>query len=319
MLRPLGLSLAPAVEDLGITQKLARFQIQACWPELVGARLAPHCTPQKLQGRILWLRVRAPVWAQEIMLAQDSILTSLARRFPRLRVEQLRCQVGVVVPILGEGPAPASDELSAIELPRSVEYRLERLAAGVEDPDLRASFLRALRQKERRDVWLRSQGAMPCQLCGALQERRLCLGCRQQRGRERRQKLFQLIGRQPWVSYAEAQMHLPALRQSEFHTARRQLLSLHLLNYYQQRDVLETGVLLPPALRHLMLQICMLSTQIPWDQLQDRHIYFSLGKTWGTAYLEDKAPPPFDKTRRKKKDPEAAARAHIRPDDAPSV
>lgn len=319
MLKPLGPSLAPAVEELGVTQKLARFQIQACWPELVGPRLAPHCTPNKLHGRSLWLRVRAPVWAQEIMLMQDSILAALARRFPRLRVEQLRCQVGVVVPNLGEGPAPVPEDLSVIELPRSVEYRLEKLAAEVEDPDLRQSFLRALRQKERRDVWLRSQGAMPCQLCGGLQERRLCLSCRQQRGRERRQKLFQLVGRQPWITYAEAQTHLPALRQSEFHTARRQLLSLFLLSYYQQRDVLAEGVVLPPPLRNQMLQICMLSTQIPWDQLQDRHIHFSLGKTWGTAYLEDKAPPPFDKTKRKKKDPEAAARAHITPDDSPSV
>lgn len=319
MLRPLGPSLPPAVEELGVTQKLARFQIQACWPELVGPRLAPYCAPNKLHGRTLWLRVRAPVWAQEIMLLQDSILTGLRKRFPRLRVEQLRCQVGVVVPSLGEGPAPLPEDLSAIELPRSVEYRLERLAAEVEDPELRASFLRALCQNERRDIWLRSQGALPCQLCGALQERRLCIGCRQQRGRERRQKLFQLIGRQPWVSFVEAQMHLPALRQGEFHTARRQLLSLHLLSYYQQRDVLEVGVVLPPALRNLMLQICMLSTQIPWDQLQDRHIHFSLGKTWGTAYLEDKAPPPFDKSKRKKKDPEAAARAQIRPDDPLTV
>ena len=319
MLRPLGPSLAPAVEELGVTQKLARFQIQASWPELVGPRLAPHCAPQKLQGRTLWLRVRAPVWSQEIMLLQDSILGAISRRFPRLRVEQLRCQVGVVVPNLGEAPAPVPEDLSAIELPRSVEFRLERLAAGVDDPDLRASFLRALRQKERRDVWLRSQGAMPCQLCGALQERRLCLGCRQQRGRERRQKLFQLIGRQPWVTYAEAQLNLPHLRQSEFHTARRQLLSLFLLSYYQQRDVLAAGAVLPPPLRNQMLQICMLSTQIPWDQLQDRHILFSLGKTWGTAYLEDKAPPPFDKTKRKKQDPEAAARARIRPDDPLTV
>ena len=315
MLRPLGPSLPPAVEGLGVTQKLARFQIQACWPELVGPRLAPYCAPQKLHGRTLWVRVRAPVWSQEIMLLQDSILNAIHKRFPRLRVEQLRCQVGVVVPTFTESPVAVPEDLSAIELPRSVEYRLERLAEGVDDPDLRASFLRALRQKERRDVWLRSQGAMPCQLCGVLQDRRLCIGCRQERDRERRRKLFQLIGRQPWVSFAEAQSHLKALRQSDFHTARHQLRSLFLLSYYQQRDVLEAGVVLPPALRNLMLQICMLTTQTPWDQLLDRHIYFSLGKTWGTAYLEDKAPPPFDKSKRKKKDPEAGARANVKPDD----
>lgn len=315
MLTPLGRSLAPAVEELGVTQKLARFQIQACWPELVGPRLAPHCSPQKIQGRMLWLRVRASVWAQEIMLLQDSILTSLSKRFPRLRLEQLRCQVGVVVAAPSEAPLPVPEDLSAIVLPRSVEYRLERLAAEVEDEGLRESFLRAMRQKERKDMWLRSQGAMPCQLCGGLQDRRLCLSCRQERGRERRRQLFQLIGRQPWITYGEAQMHLKALRQSEFHTARRQLLSLFLLNYYRERDLLTAGQALPGGLRNQMLQICMLSVQTPWDQLQDRHIRYALGKTWGIAYLEDKAPPPFDKTKRKKRDSEAAARVHVTPDD----
>jgi hypothetical protein len=315
VLTPLGRSLAPAVEELGATQKLARYQIQACWPELVGPRLAPHCSPQKIQGRMLWLRVRAPVWAQEIMLLQDTILNALSKRFPRLRLEQLRCQVGVVVATLGEPPVPVAEDLSAIVLPRSVEYRLERLAAEVEDEGLRESFLRAMRQKERKDMWLRSQGAGPCLVCGALQDRRLCLGCRQERGRERRRQLFQLIGRQPWISYAEAQMHLKALRQSEFHTARRQLLSLFLLNYYRERDLLVAGQALPGGLRNQMLQICMLSAQTPWDQLQDRHVRYALGKTWGTAYLEDKAPPPFDKTKRKKRDSEASVRVQILPDD----
>ena len=312
---PLGRSLAPAVEDLGVSQKLARYQIQACWPELAGPRLAPHCSPQKIQGRVLWLRVRGPVWAQEVMFAQDRILTSLADRFPRLRLEQLRCQVGVVVPTVVDNPPQIPEDLSAIVLPRSVEYRLERLAAEITDDKLRHSFLRAMRQKERKDSWLRSQGALPCQLCGALQDRRLCLSCRQERNRERRRKLFQLIGRQPWITYAEAQMNIKALRQSEFHTARRQLLSLFLLNYYRERDLLTAGMPLPGGLRNQMLQICMLSVQTPWDQLQDRHIRYALGKTWGTAYLEDKAPPPFDKSKRKKRDPEAAARARVSPDD----
>lgn len=308
MLTPLWKSLATSVEEMGVSQKLARFQIQACWPELVGARLAPYCAPQKLQGRTLWVRVRAPVWAQELILQQDRILEAVLKRFPRLRVEQLRCQVGVVVPQLASEPPAPIEDLSTIVLPKSVEYRLSKLASEVEDPDLRASFLRAIRQKERRDIWLRTQGAVACAVCGGLQDRRLCDGCRLERGRERRRKLFQLIGRQPWVAYSEACLHLPALRQAEFHTARRQLLSIFLMSYYQERDVLLTGQPLPAGLRNLMLQICMLSTSTPWDQLLDSHIRYSLGRTWGKAYLEDKAPVPFDKSQRVKKAPDEAIR-----------
>lgn len=312
---PLEHSLLTAVEELGVGQKLARCQLQACWPELVGSTLAINCSPQKIQGQILWIRVRAPIFAQEIMLRQDSILTAILRRFPRIRLQQLRTQVGVVIPVISEEPIPVVHDLRDIVLPRSLEYRLELLASEIEDADLREAFLRALRQKERRDIWLRSQGALPCQVCGALQEYRRCTACLQELARDQRRKLFQLLGRQPWIAYSEAQLYLKTLRANEFRIARQQLLSLYLLNYYRERDLLVAGQPLPASLRNQMLQICMLTVQTPWDLLQDRHVRYALGKTWGSAYLEDKAPPPFDQSRFKKGDVQARAQVQVGTDD----
>ncbi|MBT9583006.1 DUF721 domain-containing protein [bacterium] len=282
-----------AVEDLGAAPKLARYQLQACWPELVGPTLAQHCTPQRLQGRTLWVLTRAPIWSQELMLQQQSILEKISHRFPKISLEHLRCKVGTLRSQVQPPPPPPAEDLSAIVLPQSVEYRLNKLADEVHDPQLRQSLLRALRQKEKRDQWLRQQGAIACQNCGALQARRTCTGCRQEQRRQRRQQLFQLLGRQPWITYQEAAEQITPLRQGEFHTTRRQLLSILLLNFYQERALLQTGQELPPGLRHLLLQICMISTSTPWDQLQDKHVRYSLGKTWGQAYLDDKAPPPY--------------------------
>lgn len=293
-------NLAQAVDELGVTGKLSRYQMQVCWPELVGSTLAQHSQPQRLQGRTLWVLTRAPAWSQELMMQQSAILEALARRFPKLKLEQLRCRVGTLRQTAPPPPVQPPEDLSAIELPASVEYRLARLTEEVRDPQLRDSMLRALRQKERRDLWLRQQGALACRECGALQDLRTCRGCRQERRRQRRQQLFQLLGRQPWLNYQEAADQLPHLRQGEFHTARRQLLSILLLNYYQERAVLTEGQPLPGGLRHLLLEICMLSTNTPWDQLTDRHVRYSLGRTWAKAYLEDRAPAPYDKTRARK-------------------
>jgi hypothetical protein len=281
-----------ALSDWGIEKKLAGFQIQAHWPEIVGPVLASHSQPQRIAGSTLWVVTRAPIWSQELLLSQGRIVQVLLQRFPRLRVRQVRCKVGTLR-LLSEPETTKTPDLSRIEISEASLAKVQATVARVKDPDLRASLLKALVQKERRDHWLRSQGALACKHCGNLQELRLCLSCRAAARRSRRRKVFQWLGRQPWSTFQEAAEALPRLRQGDFHTARRQLLSRLRQDYYVQRGTLQEGEALPPQLRNLMVEICMLATATPWDQLQERHALYALGKTWGRAYLDNRAPAPF--------------------------
>lgn len=295
MLRPLWAGLGEAVDEMGATARLSRFQIQARWPELVGPRLAQHSQPQRLQGTNLWIVTEGPVWSQEITLRQDVIIQAIRRRFPKLRVGGLRCKVGTVRREWQEAPPSTPQvDLAAVELPPSVVARCQQLAEEVQDPKLRESLLRAMLQKEKRDFWLRQQGAVACRQCGALQELRCCRGCRQEIRRQRRQKIFQFLGRQPWATFQECLTAVDGVKQGEFHTARRQLLSLLRLQFYAMRENLPKGSALPVGLRQVLVEICMLATATPWDQLQERHVRYALGKTWAQAYLQDFAPGPYD-------------------------
>lgn len=295
MLRAAWRDLNHAVEEFGAGAHVSRYQLQASWGELVGSRLAQHSQPYKMQGRTLLVVTRGPIWSQELMIQQGGILPAIQQRFPKLKVQGLRCRVGTLRSH-GETPAPPPPpELTRIPLSPAVERRIEGLASQVTDPDLRRSFRRALRQQEKRKIWLRDQGAIECMDCGALQELRVCRGCIQEDRRRRRQLLFQLLGREPWITYQEAADQIRPLTQGDFHQARRQLLSIQLRNFYELRADLKEGQPLPSGLRQLLVQICMLSTATPWDQLQDKHVKYSLGKIWGQAYIDDKAPVPRPK------------------------
>jgi predicted nucleic acid-binding Zn ribbon protein len=296
MLRPAWTGLDEAIEELGMRRQLARHQLQACWPELAGSRLAAHSQPHRLRGPVLWVLTRSSNWTQELVLEQRGILDRIRQRFAHLGLEQIRCRVGTLRPLL-ETPAPAPfPDLRQLVLPTSVVSRLEAVAAEIHDPELRASVLKALLQQERRNQWLRSQGAMACSHCGRLQSQKFCLGCRQERRRRRRQKLFRWLGRQPWLTLPEAQSRVPNLRGSEFHTARHQLLSNLRLQFWQLREGLPEGQPLASGLRQILVEICMLATSTPWDQLQEKHLRYALGKTWARAYLEDRTPTPWGAT-----------------------
>ena len=190
----------------------------------------------------------------------------------------------------------AFPDLRQIDLPASVQARLKAIADEIQDHDLRSSALQALLQQARRNHWLASQGAVACAQCGKLQFERTCLGCRQERRRRRRRKLFRWLGRQPWLTLSEAQSRVPSLRGSEFHTARHQLLSNLRLQFWQLREGLPEGQPLASGLRQILVEICMLATSTPWDQLQEKHLRYALGKTWARAYLDDRTPTPWGAT-----------------------
>lgn len=295
MLKAVWRELNRAMDDFGAGAQVSRYQLQASWGELVGTRLAQHTQPFKMQGRTLVVVTHGPIWSQELMIQQGGILPAIQQRFPKLKVQGLRCRVGTLRSHGESPPPPPPPELTKIPLSPATERRIEELAAQVTDPDLQRSFRRALRQQEKRKLWLRDQGAIECMECRALQELRVCRGCMQEDRRQRRQRMFQLLGREPWITYQEAAEQIRPLSQGDFHQARRQLLSIQLRNFYVLRADLKEGQALPSGLRQLLVEICMLSTATPWDQLQDRHVKFSLGKMWGQAYLDDKAPPPRPK------------------------
>lgn len=296
MLRPAWTGLEAAIDELGVRRQLARHQLQASWPELAGSRLARHTQPHRLRGPVLWVLTRNSAWTQELLLEQPSILDRIRKKFAHLGLEQIRCRVGTLRPMLEAPEPPAFPDLRQIALPLSVETRLRNVANEIHDEKLRASVLQALLQQERRNHWLRSQGALACAHCGKLQMERTCLGCRQERRRRRRAKLFRWLGRQPWLTLSEAQSRVPSLRGSEFHTARHHLLSNLRLQFWQLREHLPEGQPLSSGLRQILVEICMLATSTPWDQLQEKHLRYALGKTWARAYLEDRTPTPWAAT-----------------------
>lgn len=286
-------ALGEAVDSMGVGKKLARYQLQAVWPELVGERLARHTQPTKVLGRSLTVITSSPAWSQEIALGQSLVLTLLNERFPRLGLTSIRCRVGTLRAPEEEAADARTPDLSQITLSGPQEARVEQMVAGIQDPGLRASARRAMLQSERRNQWLRSQGAVACMECGALQDSRTCLGCRQENRRHRRDALFYALGRRPWLTFREAELAVSPLDRRDYHQVRRQLLSVLMRQFYVTRALLKEGAALPPALRQLLLEVCMLATSTPWDQLGSKHVLFSLGKTWGNAYLQDKVPPPY--------------------------
>lgn len=265
-------------------------QVRECWVEAVGEAFAAHIEPGGLKGDVLLLTSTAPIWSTEALLRQRVILERLNARLTGKPIKKLYCTVG---PLGKRLPSPRKEEpidWDAIEVDPSMKQKIERQAAEVNDPELRASVLRVLTQIEKRRLWAVRQGMLPCTLCGTPCQEGICLPCRQEMRRERRARISRRLGRAPWLTHRDLSSEFPDLSGEEFLALRRRLRSIWYKSMWDGVRALPPGTPLPPPLRATMVDLCMLRTQLPSHQLDNRHLKFALGKTLATAYLEDRVP-----------------------------
>ena len=87
--RRLGLALAEVSERLAPATTLA--QVQARWPETVGAAIAAEAEPISERGGLVTVACRSAVWAQELDLLAPTILQRLNSLLRHGEISRLRC------------------------------------------------------------------------------------------------------------------------------------------------------------------------------------------------------------------------------------
>ena len=72
--QPFGAVLARLVKARGWQQPAAEGRIFGMWPELVGADLAQHCRPVRLEGGELTIEAESTAWATQLQLLRTRLL-----------------------------------------------------------------------------------------------------------------------------------------------------------------------------------------------------------------------------------------------------
>jgi predicted nucleic acid-binding Zn ribbon protein len=81
------------LDEEGLTQSSAQDQLTSSWTEIVGADIARHAQPHRIQNGILTIRVDSPVWHQELKaFGQKTLLQTLKKHFSFIK--GLRFRIG---------------------------------------------------------------------------------------------------------------------------------------------------------------------------------------------------------------------------------
>ncbi len=75
----LGPLLKAMLESLGLNKKIRQYSVIDEWPALVGDRIAGVTEPYRVDGGVLYVRVRTAEWRNELSMRKPEILKKINR------------------------------------------------------------------------------------------------------------------------------------------------------------------------------------------------------------------------------------------------
>jgi predicted nucleic acid-binding Zn ribbon protein len=76
--QPFGAVLAKLVKSRGWQRPAAEATVFGDWPKVVGAEIAAHCRPTKLEGGELTIEAESTAWATQLRLLAARLLAGIA-------------------------------------------------------------------------------------------------------------------------------------------------------------------------------------------------------------------------------------------------
>ena len=73
----IGHLLDTVLDELGLKKKLRQYNIISEWQEIVGERIAKVTEPYRIDGGILYVRVRTSEWRNELTMRKPEILKKI--------------------------------------------------------------------------------------------------------------------------------------------------------------------------------------------------------------------------------------------------
>jgi len=179
-----------------LSQALRPHMAKAIWSRVVGPQVAAVTQPVAIRGGdVLVVRVKNGVWANELTLLKDDILTRLNRALggkvlsdiyfgaSGLRVEEAKPEEPAI-------PTPTHEDLEAMPIEPVRVLEIEGKVKNIRDAQLRSRMRDNLMRMAQAAEWKRRHGWEPCLDCGTLVYPRhdkpgilLCQVCRIKRSR----------------------------------------------------------------------------------------------------------------------------------------
>lgn len=207
--------------DQALKNALIASLLRKVWKKTVNDPISRFSEPVFYQSGVLTVRVDSPAWAQQLSLLSHSILGKLrqALKDDSIKLEKLKFQI----------QAEKIKE-EKFYLQEEFEKACNQIKLGQEEVQLIGSLPQELGmrltkivkknefyKKEKKD-----QNAKSCTECGFYHNERgsQCSFCRQTSQANYFVRVYQLLGKTPWITFSQAKEQVPQIKIEDFNLAK---------------------------------------------------------------------------------------------------
>ena len=184
------------------------FKMKACWAEIIGNNNAKHCSPVKLERRILTLEVDSSVWSNQFVYYKSQFIRQINLFMGTDYVKDIRFVLGKR--FKNKYGNPKNSKIRPIE-----EKLLIPSATSEEKKGLQQKFSHISNEKVKNAIIsveekrlglekLANEGKIKkCIVCGQYLKNNedICYICERKRIRELEHKIWEHVHREPWIRW----------------------------------------------------------------------------------------------------------------------
>ena len=183
------------------------FKLKSCWREIAGAVNAKHCSPVKLERRVLFLKVDSSVWSNQLLYYKGEILAKINQFLEDNYIKDIKF-------ILGQGfqnvarPAVYSSKTECLQVPSvtpAEEKGLQSYFSHINDEHLREAIIRVEEKKLGLEKLYAKGIVKKCPLCSAYLKNgeELCYVCQRKKKEELHYQVSRIISGEPWIKWTD--------------------------------------------------------------------------------------------------------------------
>ena len=184
------------------------FKMKACWAEIIGNNNAKHCSPVKLERRILTLEVDSSVWSNQFVYYKSQFIRQINLFMGTDYVKDIRFVLGKR--FKNKYGNPKNSKIRPIE-----EKLLIPSATSEEKKGLQQKFSHISNEKVKNAIIsveekrlglekLANEGKIKkCIVCGQYLKNNedICYICERKKIRELEHKIWEHVHREPWIRW----------------------------------------------------------------------------------------------------------------------
>ena len=184
------------------------FKMKACWAEIIGNNNAKHCSPVKLERRILTLEVDSSVWSNQFVYYKSQFVRQINVFMGTSYIKDIRFVLGKR--FKNKYGNPKNSKIRPIE-----EKLLIPSATSEEKKGLQQKFSHISNEKVKNAIIsveekrlglekLANEGKIKkCIVCGQYLKNNedICYICERKRIRELEHKIWEHVHREPWIRW----------------------------------------------------------------------------------------------------------------------